>query len=494
MAVESSCRRASKLCRRDGVEFPEVDEEEIRLAKWVAELDIEHDRTGLLAKLQESLKTEPGRIVLSERIANEESNLRRQAEQEPTPVYISEFFQKNGDRYVLKPGKESYPAQFISEWKSFEKNIALLRPKFKEFAATIQGESEADLLFKRFLMDEASATLIYLHRIQDRVEPDYRTIRDQFQEIFVLDRDQKLIIRAGGRGKAEQDLRMLERAQKIADRIARDTAEWKKDLSKTDEVAKVIHAVMSEPLYASMIALDNLNEDYTVEQRVDMYFENLEYRFVDRADGLVPSDEQKEEIKQGLLKYRNVRQFVEKIRPALVTMSGEIKGGDDLAERWKKLLTSEVALCSLANSMDPSGSDPVVVAERLFNEWTVESDKGGRKVNPDRVQEVENSVREWLKESRNMRRRGQEMDEFAKLLENAELAKCYQSFTGKCLISRSVRDLVTRRYYDGFGEWSANHFDTTDDGISLKEGHDYEVQGMLEQIENVKRELANDDF
>ncbi len=169
---------------------PEVDEEEIRLAKWVAELDIEHDRTGLLAKLQESLKTEPGRIVLSERIANEESNLRRQAEQEPTPVYISEFFQKNGDRYVLKPGKESYPAQFISEWKSFEKNIALLRPKFKEFAATIQGESEADLLFKRFLMDEASATLIYLHRIQDRVEPDYRTIRDQFQEIFVLDRDQ----------------------------------------------------------------------------------------------------------------------------------------------------------------------------------------------------------------------------------------------------------------------------------------------------------------
>ncbi len=213
---------------------------------------------------------------MSERIANEESNLRRQAEQEPTPVYISEFFQKNGERYVLKPGKESYPAQFISEWKSFEKNIALLRPKFKEFAATIQGESEADLLLKRFLIDEASATLIYLHRIQDRVEPDYRTIRDQFEEIFVLDRDQKLIIRAGGRGKAEQDLRMLERAQKIADRIARDTAEWKKDLSKTDdEVAKVIHAVMSEPLYASMIALDNLNEDYSVEQRVDMYFENL---------------------------------------------------------------------------------------------------------------------------------------------------------------------------------------------------------------------------
>ncbi len=87
-------------------------------------------------------------------------------------------------------------------------------------------------------------------------------------------------------------------------------------------------------------------------------------------------------------------------------MSGEIKDGEDLAERWKKLLTTEVALCALANSMDPSGSDPVVVADRLLNEWTVESDKGGRKVNPDRVQEVENSVREWLKESRNMRRRG----------------------------------------------------------------------------------------
>ena len=471
-----------------------VGDEEVQLAKWVAELDVEHDRTGLMARLKESLKTEPGRIVLSERIANEESNLRRQAEQEPTPVYISEFFQKSGDRYTLRPGKESYPQQFMAEWKSFEKNIGLLRPKFKEFAASLQGESEASQLLKRFLLDDASATLIYLHRIQDRVEPDYRTIRDRFNDIFVLDRDQKLIIRAGGRGKAEQDLKMLERAQRIADRIARDTTEWKKDLSKTDEMAKVIQSVMSESLYASMIALDNLNEDYSIDQRVDMYFENLEYRFVDRADGLVPSDEQKEEIKQGLLKYRNVRQFVEKIRPSLIALTSEIKEGDLLAERWKKALTTDVALAWLASVMDPSGSDPIVAAQELFDQWTVEREKGGRDVNPDRVQEVENSVREWLKESRNMRRRGQEMDEFAKLLDNAELAKSYQSFTGKCLISRSVRDLVTRRYYDGFAHWSASHFDTTDDGIVLKEGHDYEVQSMLEQVENVKRELANDDF
>ncbi len=470
------------------------DDSSKKIDDLIKKINLTNDKEKLLERFSSALQTEAGKIVLSDRSANYEGYLREQAESESTPAFLSEYFEKSGDKYTLKKGLESYVEQFKEGCMTFEQDTAAMAAVLKDYGSRMAADSESNQLIKRYLLDENTPAQLYIEEIQDTVRPDYRVVRQRLNDLFVIDRNSQLVLRAGAKGRAEQLAKNLEKAKRMADRLNRELSVWRLDLSESDPTAKTIREAMNEPLHGCFIAVDSMNEDYTLDQRIDNYFEYIENLFIDKADGLVPADDRADEVKQALNEYVALKQAVKKIEPHLLTLANQLKSEDAVCKRWKQLLASDIVAAWIANEMGTTASVPDKAVKNWLDEWIVAGENGKLSVNMDRQDEMVNRTRESLRNSRALRRRGLDVAEFGKKLENASLGTAYQTLAGKCLVMRAVQDKVSQQYYDGLGAWIAEHFDSSDDGFSLKEGHEYEINNFIESTDALTKELAKDDF
>ncbi len=108
-----------------------------RVAVFVEKLDVQHDASGLLAKLKTALVTEAGQIAIGERIANQEYALRQKAEADATPLYVRQYFEKQGDSYRLKPGQEDFARQLIAACEGFDRDIAEISKVLSEYQSRL---------------------------------------------------------------------------------------------------------------------------------------------------------------------------------------------------------------------------------------------------------------------------------------------------------------------------------------------------------------------
>jgi beta-lactamase regulating signal transducer with metallopeptidase domain len=471
-----------------------TDDTEQRIEELGKKVNLANDSEKLLERFATALRTEAGKIVISDRAANYEGYLREQAESDSTPAFLSDHFEKLGDKYTLKKGLESYVEEFQQGCRTFEQDTAAMAAVLKDYGNRMATDNESNQLIKRYLLDENTAAQLYIEEVQDTVRPDYRVVRQRLSELFVIDRNNQLVLRAGAKGRAEQLAKNLEKANRMAERLNRELSVWRMDLSESEATAKSVRQAMSDPLNGCFIAVDSMNEDYTLDERVENYFEYMENLFIDKADGLVPAEDRAAEVKQGLNEFASVKQAVTKIEPHLLTLASQLKAEDAVCKRWKQLLASNIAAAWIVNERGTTASEPDVALKNWLDEWFETSDDGKLTVKTDRQEELVNRIRESLRNGRALRRRGLDVAEFGRKLDNASLAAAYQTLAGKCMVMRSVQDKVSQQYYDGLGAWIAEHFDSSDDGYTLKEGHEYEINNFLESTDAMTKELANDDF
>jgi acetone carboxylase gamma subunit len=420
--------------------------------------------------------------------------LRDAAQAESSIAFVSEIFEKSGDKYVLKKEYAEFPVRFEKACRVFEQDTAAVAAILKDYGNRMSTSKEVDQLVKRFLLDDNSPSQVYLDHVQDIVRPDYRVVRSLWQEIFVLDQNNNLVIRSGAKRAAEQLAKNLAKTKLVADRLQRESTEWRQDLSESNPVSKAVREAMGEPLHNTLFAVESMNEDYPVEQRINNYFDYVEEMFIDKADGLVPADERVDEVKEKLREYAAVKTITKKLQPHLLTMSNQIVGDSPLTKQWKELLQSDAAAVWTINYLGSTATDVETVVKDWFEEWLIDDSSGKLTVRAEQEEDKLNATREWLRNARAFRRKGLDIVEFGKKIDNPTLSTAYQTTAGKCLVMRSLQDRLSRQYFDGFGAWVEENFDASDDGYTLKEGREWVLTNILDRIESIKQELANDDF
>ena len=87
-----------------------------------------------------------------------------------------------------------------------------------------------------------------------------------------------------------------------------------------------------------------------------------------------------------------------------------------------------------ARELDPIDATPANGAKRLLDEWLENDDQGNLKVRDEQQEGIVNLTREWLRESRSMRRRGRELEDFAGQLTDSKLLWCRKV---KCRVEQS---------------------------------------------------------
>jgi len=95
---------------------------------------------------------------------------------------------------------------------------------------------------------------------------------------------------------------------------------------------------------------------------------------------------------------------------------------------------------------------------------------------------------------RAVQRRGRSFDDSAEGLDDAELREAFSTVGGRFVVMQSIQRSVQYEAFDGLAAWVEDTFESTDNGLSLRDGAEDVIKDILIDVKNVNKELANDDF
>ncbi len=164
------------------------------------------------------------------------------------------------------------------------------------------------------------------------------------------------------------------------------------DLSNENPHSKAFRQMLSEPLFSVNVAISSANEDYSIDQKVNEYFDYLENLFVDQADGLVPTDEATNEIQEMIKEYNAIKATVAKLRPHLTAMSKQLASSSTELGAFRDLLDSDLASVMTISRIGTPALDVDSALENWFGGWLTEVEGGRLSVPEDQQEDITNST------------------------------------------------------------------------------------------------------
>ena len=93
-----------------------------------------------------------------------------------------------------------------------------------------------------------------------------------------------------------------------------------------------------------------------------------------------------------------------------------------------------------------------------------------------------------------LKRKARRVEAVAKKVKDERVSQMLMSDVGKLVIVESIREELVGKAFDGLNVWIEETFEKTPDGYVFKGDYQDEVREFLQQIDDVERELQNDDF
>ena len=259
-----------------------------------------------------------------------------------------------------------------------------------------------------------------------------------------------------------------------------------------DELAKSLKGAFLEKPFAVFLSMEMMNEDYDEQRQLDEFFEFLEYSFTDAADGLVLSDEQEGEMSETLKNFQRISTASKLLNAPLNEFASQLKP-DKSHQAWIDFLKSDLARFFVAREHGIGGGAKQSV-EQFFEEHFEENDSQELELNEESIEEMTEIVRMLFRNYRNFRRQSRPIAELAKKMVDKQLGEQLDSMAGKVFFVESIERRVDRRHFDGLQIWIGQHFEKTDSGYVIRDGASETIQEMIDQAEEMKKELAKDDF
>jgi beta-lactamase regulating signal transducer with metallopeptidase domain len=475
-------------------ELAESANDEARIDAFASQLDTEHSE--LLADLKAVAATRAGRIVIQDRASYHAEQLRDSARTEAIPGYLAEHFVRQGDVLTLKAGQSDYRTEFLNDVVIFNADIALIKLEMQSIASQMATDSDIEKLTARFLAHDSAPAIIYVEQLRKRLHPDEYVVQEALGRFMVADSAGKFVIRAGKRPEAERFAAKGLRTIKAMKRVARELMVFAEDLSTPDALHRDLKKAMASPSFTAFIASEIMenDDDGHIGDRFERMFDQLDHIFVETGDGLKINDEQRGELEELFAHYKSLRGTAEQLATPAKSFAANIRPGKELEDAWRKLLQSELIHMILAKEIGGASVNAEDIIQEILGEFLQRGDDNKFHITRDNTEELEGFIQEAFRMYRAVQRRGRSFDDEAEGMEDAELRRAFSTVGGRFVVMQSILQTLRAEQFDGLKIWIDITFESTDNGLSLRDGAEEVIREILIDVKNVQKELANDDF
>jgi beta-lactamase regulating signal transducer with metallopeptidase domain len=446
----------------------------------------------------ELMKTPTGQIVMADRAALQAQNASsEQDEVSQWQQFVADHFKTTGEMLTVNADFQAECDAYVSAVNDAETDVNLIGPVLKETAESLDVSTEPAQILQRFLNHEGAPAFVYINELRSRLHPRIEDLSEVFSELLVRNKDDRFVIRPARRSAVEDQLKNIERFQPMLKRFEEELAAWSKDLANPDERHGNLKAMLADPKVAVFLASRNLTEDDEPnDEHFDDYFYMLEEATNDAPAGLIlnPESEQLNEIEAELTRFNAIQQERSVLERPLKELVDRLDESDDLHVRFKKYLSTDLALMVVVREMDYSPITADDAAREWLGQIVTKGDDGRYTITSESPEDLKSQCEDFFREFRDVRRRGRTIDEFASKLADKKLTSAMQTLTGKLILDDLVERSARRPDVDGMQLWFDAHFEEAAEGLKLFDWAGDEINGILEEAADLEEQLSKTDF
>ena len=483
----------------DGVES-QLEQASIEL-KEITDRIVVGDQENL-KKFIELLKTPTGQIVMADRAALQAQNATGEQEDvSQWQQFVAEHFKTTGSTITVNADFQAKCDAFVTAVNVAEVDVALIGPALKEIAASLETSTEPAQLLQRFLNHEGAPAFVYMNELRSRLHPRIEDLSEVFSDLLVRNKDDRFVIRPARRSAVEVRLKNIERLKPMLKRFEEELTAWSKDLANDvddpDRRLETLKAMLADPNVAVFLASRNLTEDDEPnDEHFDDYFYMLEEATDDVPSGLILNreSEQLKEIESEIARFTAIQQHRSVLEQPLKELVDRMDESDNLHVRFKKYLSSDLALMIVVREMNYSPISADDAARECLARTVTRGDDGKYTITSEAPEDVKSMCEDFFREFRELRRRGRTIDEFASKLTDKKLSAAIQTLSGKLILDDLVELSARRPDVDGLQLWFDAHFEETAEGLKLFDWAGDEINGILEEAAGLEEQLSKTDF
>lgn len=446
----------------------------------------------------ELMKTPTGQIVMADRAALQAQNASsEQDEVSQWQQFVADHFKTTGEMLTVNADFQAECDAYVSAVNDAETDVNLIGPVLKETAESLDVSTEPAQILQRFLNHEGAPAFVYINELRSRLHPRIEDLSEVFSELLVRNKDDRFVIRPARRSAVEDQLKNIERFQPMLKRFEEELAAWSKDLANPDERHGNLKAMLADPKVAVFLASRNLTEDDEPnDEHFDDYFYMLEEATNDAPAGLIlnPESEQLNEIEAELTRFNAIQQERSVLERPLKELVDRLDESDDLHVRFKKYLSTDLALMVVVREMDYSPITADDAAREWLGQIVTKGDDGRYTITSESPEDLKSQCEDFFREFRDVRRRGRTIDEFASKLADKKLTSAMKTLTGKLILDDLVERSARRPDVDGMQLWFDAHFEEAAEGLKLFDWAGDEINGILEEAADLEEQLSKTDF
>ena len=446
----------------------------------------------------ELMKTPTGQIVMADRAALQAQNASsEQDEVSQWQQFVADHFKTTDAMLTVNADFQAECDAYVSAVNDAETDVNLIGPVLKETAESLDVSTEPAQILQRFLNHEGAPAFVYINELRSRLHPRIEDLSEVFSELLVRNKDDRFVIRPARRSAVEDQLKNIERFQPMLKRFEEELAAWSKDLANPDERHGSLKAMLADPKVAVFLASRNLTEDDEPnDEHFDDYFYMLEEATNDAPAGLIlnPESEQLNEIEAELTRFNAIQQERSVLEQPLKELVDRLDESDDLHVRFKKYLSTDLALMVVVREMDYSPITADDAAREWLGQIVTKGDDGKYTITSESPEDLKSLCEDFFREFREVRRRGRTIDEFASKLADRKLTSAMKTLTGKLILDDLVERSARRPDVDGMQLWFDAHFEEAAEGLKLFDWAGEEINGILEEAADLEEQLSKTDF
>jgi hypothetical protein len=451
------------------------------------------DDSELAVNFRQTLQTPAGRVAVQDQVAYIDSEMRRQARDAAVPAFLDEHFRQSSDGYQLRDEQQDFRNAILKFTEVFDSDVAAMAPTIQATADRLAADSEVNQLLARFLKLDYAAPILYANRLRAKLRPDVTQVAERLSDVLV-NIDGRYSIRSGRRDDVEQRLNVVDRASRIVPTIRRELLEYSQEMAETDDRHRDFKRAMAHDVFQAIVSFQLANNDDSIQNQIDGFFQNLEYLTVDSAAGLTLNPETLDQIDEQLANYHRMAHRIEILTPAVKEFAELMRTDDALHQRLAGLLRTMMGVSRIAEDFDADSPDPDSALKDLLGQILQEDAEGRLRVKEEQAEELTNGLREMFRNHREFRRRGRVVDQLAENLDDEALRAALQSIPGKYVVLKMIEQRLASQSRDPFSTWVKDRFESIDGGIGIKDSAAEEIQSIVNQVQEINRELEKDDF
>jgi len=448
-----------------------------------------------LSRFRDALRTEPGRIVLKERVLYIEEESRERATRNALQDFLETRFEEREGTLVLKESFAGERERLVEAHATFGEDVEGLGAPMEKLRDELATESEAEKLLARFLDQDGAAPILYVAALREQMRPGAESIQEELGEILAEDGKGGLAVPVS-RVERATEIARFGRAVRAAGRgIAEGLELYEGQVATPDELHRRLAAAIEDPLFPYFAATeiaDDAEEVDSPEMAVDLFFAQIEEGLIEKGDGLHLTDEAIEDLPGVLGEFEAVRGRVEALRGPVADLAARIGGEDELHRELQALFESEAAVVLLARELPLGNASPEEALMAVLSE-ALETKKGKRRVREEAEEEVTENMRDILRHLREVRLRGRHFDRASERIGDPELAAVFGSTLGKLLIIEQIQREIESMEIDGLSRWVEETFQEDDQGrLTLRAGANEELEEIVAEAKEIGAELESD--